>query len=127
MLAVVTISTSLVSLIMFSSRVLTAVFAILIAGLGAGIVASHSQLSAQQAAVNERLDGDTLTDQTIDASPMTHDDEIAALQLAIITLQDRLGELENRMAANRQSSSGSAPSIPDNLGDAIDASFSLRR
>ena len=126
MLAVGTISTSLVSLIMFSSRVLTVVFAILIAGLGAGIVASHSQLSAQQAAVNERLDGDTLTDQTIDASPMTHDDEIAALQLAIITLQDRLGELENRMAANGQSSSASAPSIPDNLGEAIDAHIMAR-
>ena len=57
---------------------------------------------------------------------MTHDDEIAALQLAIITLQDRLGELENRMAINGQSSGASAPSIPDNLGEAIDAHIMAR-
>ena len=116
----------MVSFLMFSSRFSTAVFAVLVVGLAAGIMVSHSQLSAQQDAVTERLDESMPIDATTTALPIASQEDLAALRLTIIALQNRIEDLEKKIDANSQASTIAGPAALNNLGEAIDAHIMAR-
>lgn len=114
---------------MSSIRVSTAIGAVLIAGLGAAIIASHGRLSSQQAQVIERLDGLSNIEPVSTPPRPDASEDIGELQAQLVALSARLDALE---LLERNDNSGASaetvvpPTLPSNLGQAIDAHIMAR-